>query len=105
MIVLKLPPIASSLEAPLTFVIARMSPFVCENVKGVLLINVVGLMLPKFGVTAAACRPAAAAGAATPQSAVAGISFMPAGALTAVQVPVVAAAVVTAPAVGVNIAK
>src|SRR5450432_58492 len=105
MIALKLPPMASSLEAPFTFVIARMSPFVWENVRGVLLINVVGLALPKFGLNASSCSPPATAGAATPQSAVAGRSFRSAGPLTAVQVLVLADAAVTAPAVVVSMAK
>src|ERR1039457_1669283 len=103
--VVKFPPIASSLEAPLTFVIARMSPFVRENVRGELLINVVGEVLPKFGLNAAACRPLTAVGAATPQSADAGRSFTAFGASTAVHVPVLADAVETAPTVVVSMAK
>src|SRR5207253_11483495 len=74
-IALKLPPIASSLAAPLTFVIARTSPLVWAKAIGVLLINVVGFTLPKLGVTTSAWKVLAAAGDASAQSAVAGMSF------------------------------
>ena len=69
--------------------------------------GVVGEVLPKFGLTAALCRAlaAGAAGAASPQSALAGRSFMAAGALTAVQVLVLATAGVIAPAVVASMAK
>ncbi len=76
-----------------------------ENVSGVELMTVVGLALPKFGLSAAACRPLTAAVVVTPQSADAGRSFNARGASIAVQTPVLADAGVTAAAVVVTIAK
>ncbi len=87
--VVKSPPMASSLEAPLTSVIARMSPSVREKVSGVELMTVVGLAVPKFGLNAAACKPLTA-GVVWPQSADAGRSFNALGASIAVHVPVLA---------------